>query len=547
MANKNKKIKRLVKANEVALSTHAELVPTLTQVVARPAVPVESLEKTYGFDEPKTTLDDKSEAELKKIIKQRETEISDLEFQIEQSRMRQRGLDEEIKVRGEITADINLQIRKARSQLMAAAKELETLNQKYLQMRAKAGEAESEVEQLRSTLGEHEAISSTKDSQISDLECNAAAAISELEELRSYVEGRKSEWHQRDAEFAVLQTEMKQLQQMNRELKASRDNQPGLADRCGEDKLKLRDGEIDSLRKDNTRIESYANELRIKLQDQIAATQESTSMRQKLEENLDVASRMINDLTTELEQEKRTHKTLAESFDDLKTEFARETRQIRFELTTAQQTITDQDTTNQQLTSDLMDHQDYRQALETHVDDVEKENSKRIEKLEKELAKARVNADEYEHKLRVKDGAIADLMKELANQSSKLHFTGELENALQKIDGARPAPANSPRKTDRTTRQLIGSADGKELRFPLFRKRLSIGRTKHNDIQLDLRFVSRRHAVIATDNNATRVIDWGSRNGVYVNKKRVTEKILKSGDVVTIGLTNLRYEERVKR
>ena len=60
-------------------------------------------------------------------------------------------------------------------------------------------------------------------------------------------------------------------------------------------------------------------------------------------------------------------------------------------------------------------------------------------------------------------------------------------------------------------------------------------------------FVSRRHAVIATDDNVTRIIDLGSRNGVYVNKKRITEKFLRSGDVITIGLTHLRYEERAKR
>ncbi len=104
-----------------------------------------------------------------------------------------------------------------------------------------------------------------------------------------------------------------------------------------------------------------------------------------------------------------------------------------------------------------------------------------------------------------------------------------------------------PRKGERVTRQLIGSADGQELSFPLFRNRLSIGRTRLNDIQLDLRFVSRRHAVIAIDDNVTRIIDLGSRNGVYVNKKRITEKFLRSGDIITIWLTHLRYEERAKR
>jgi pSer/pThr/pTyr-binding forkhead associated (FHA) protein len=62
-----------------------------------------------------------------------------------------------------------------------------------------------------------------------------------------------------------------------------------------------------------------------------------------------------------------------------------------------------------------------------------------------------------------------------------------------------------------------------------------------------MQFVSRRHAVIATDHGATRVIDWGSKNGVYVNRERVTERILTTGDIVTIGTTDFRYEEHAKK
>ena len=61
-----------------------------------------------------------------------------------------------------------------------------------------------------------------------------------------------------------------------------------------------------------------------------------------------------------------------------------------------------------------------------------------------------------------------------------------------------------------------------------------------------MQFVSRRHAVIATDHGTTRVIDWGSKNGVYVNRERVTERILNSGDIVTIGTTDFRYDEHNK-
>ncbi|HKJ20593.1 MAG TPA: FHA domain-containing protein, partial [Woeseiaceae bacterium] len=108
-----------------------------------------------------------------------------------------------------------------------------------------------------------------------------------------------------------------------------------------------------------------------------------------------------------------------------------------------------------------------------------------------------------------------------------------------------PVPAN--RTNERVTRVLLGKVGNKLLRFPLFKDRLTIGRTMDNDIHLNATYISRRHAVVQADGDATRVIDWGSRNGVFVNSKRITEHFLKNGDIVTIGNVHFRYEERPKR
>ena len=53
--------------------------------------------------------------------------------------------------------------------------------------------------------------------------------------------------------------------------------------------------------------------------------------------------------------------------------------------------------------------------------------------------------------------------------------------------------------------------------------------------------------MITTEGDAARVVDWGSKNGVYVNSERVTEHFLKNGDIVTIGIAEFRYEELPKR
>ena len=50
----------------------------------------------------------------------------------------------------------------------------------------------------------------------------------------------------------------------------------------------------------------------------------------------------------------------------------------------------------------------------------------------------------------------------------------------------------------------------------------------------------------AADETAAAV--WvPNRNGVFINEKRVAEQVLKNGDIVTIGTTDFRYEERPKR
>ena len=140
-------------------------------------------------------------------------------------------------------------------------------------------------------------------------------------------------------------------------------------------------------------------------------------------------------------------------------------------------------------------------------------------------------------------------MNELANRSAKIESINEIEDAIQEIDYHESARNGDQEQFDRerVTRLLVGSNDGQELRFPLFKNRLTIGRTAHNDIQLNAQFISRRHAVIVTESSGTRIVDWGSKNGIFINDKRVAEQILKNGDIVTIGATEFRYEERPKR
>jgi len=79
------------------------------------------------------------------------------------------------------------------------------------------------------------------------------------------------------------------------------------------------------------------------------------------------------------------------------------------------------------------------------------------------------------------------------------------------------------------------------VRFVLDKDLIRAGRHPESDIFLDDITVSRRHAEFVTDSGGTTVRDVGSLNGTYVNRERIEEVRLSSGDEVQIGKFKLVY------
>ena len=80
----------------------------------------------------------------------------------------------------------------------------------------------------------------------------------------------------------------------------------------------------------------------------------------------------------------------------------------------------------------------------------------------------------------------------------------------------------------------LEDADGK--RHPI-RRACSLGRAAENDIVLNSPKVSRRHALIHFQNiGECWLIDFGSSNGTFLNKRRIQHPIrLNDGDQITVG------------
>jgi pSer/pThr/pTyr-binding forkhead associated (FHA) protein len=70
---------------------------------------------------------------------------------------------------------------------------------------------------------------------------------------------------------------------------------------------------------------------------------------------------------------------------------------------------------------------------------------------------------------------------------------------------------------------------------------LHLGRSVAADIMLEHLSVSRRHAIVASRDGETVILDDRSLNGVLVNGERVREARLRHGDAIQLGEVTLRY------
>lgn len=73
--------------------------------------------------------------------------------------------------------------------------------------------------------------------------------------------------------------------------------------------------------------------------------------------------------------------------------------------------------------------------------------------------------------------------------------------------------------------------------------RALIGRSEHNDISINSRFVSRHHALLVRHGSATFLMDLNSTNGTFVNSKRVSNHVLIHDDVITLGHHRIKFHD----
>ncbi len=93
-----------------------------------------------------------------------------------------------------------------------------------------------------------------------------------------------------------------------------------------------------------------------------------------------------------------------------------------------------------------------------------------------------------------------------------------------------------------TISRLVLLSDGAERSYPLIRDTSTLGRHRNNDVVISDPKVSSFHARIDRTAEGFVLVDLGSRNGSFVNGKRVTQGALQTGDEVRLGTARLLYK-----
>lgn len=72
-------------------------------------------------------------------------------------------------------------------------------------------------------------------------------------------------------------------------------------------------------------------------------------------------------------------------------------------------------------------------------------------------------------------------------------------------------------------------------KYRLAKRRIMIGRRHDCDIRINSRSASRHHAQIFTVLDQDFILDLDSKNGTFVNSRRIKKHTLEDGDVISIG------------
>jgi len=171
-----------------------------------------------------------------------------------------------------------------------------------------------------------------------------------------------------------------------------------------------------------------------------------------------------------------------------------------------------------------------------------------LEKLRSREARRRYAADMRRASVRGADedrdvllARIAGLSADLAQRDERIARLEVELRAMSSVPEGKGGAGESPAADSPMARYLTRIENGSEVAHELSWPEITIGRTPDNHLQVRESYISRHHAVIKLSPETAIIEDAASRNGVFVNDRRIRRELLKDGDIVVLGKARFRF------
>ena len=189
------------------------------------------------------------------------------------------------------------------------------------------------------------------------------------------------------------------------------------------------------------------------------------------------------------------------------------------------------------------------------IEELRKDNSEladTVSDLEAKLELATRHTDDLETRMREANAGNAKLSAELTSRNAEIDdyksqlaaLRGTSKTAEQSSSDRAPGARSVSGSHAEDRWMLVGLDANVTDTYIVGDGIVTIGSSPDSDIHIQSKFISRHHAQLIQTHNGCVLGDLNSTNGTFINSRRINKRILRTGDLVTIGKHRFRYEKQ---
>jgi chromosome segregation ATPase len=499
------------------------------------------------------------EASLRRELLAQETRADELASRLEQRDVTINTLEEAITGQHSQIATLTADAGQRRTELQQTLAALAAGVAENAEIKTALAAAHSDIGRLNDSLARQQAAQAELVARGNAMLNEKAQLNLKIQELETYIDGRSADWAGLNAQIldsrSTLQRLEKTLTTKQAAIDSGDEERRGLARRIAD--LERQNAELAGRR--NEREAAYAD-VQAKFAEQI---QVNEHLRAAAEKHAGSETRLL----AQTDEDQKVIATLRTSLADRDQALAALQAELAAKSASAAEAANTADTLGrrvsdlehaanqsaQQLTEMLtaLRTRDahaatLQQQIESHKSDLahsralSEQQAHQVSAMTDELHAKQTALDLLQRSIQRIDtlgAAIANLEQRMGAEAAPPAATaGELAPAggteLLAIESFRASATNGGPQSGRA---LVGSVGGSNVIFPLAKSEMTIGRGKTTDIRIPSHFISRIHARISTRGIATTIEDVGSKNGIFVNSRRVKRCVLRDGDIVSLA------------